>query len=377
MRGLKLLLKLLFILIWATCVTVSIWYVFGHGDVTPSNLSHLAQKNSVSGSSRTCSNCGKSTSVQDQLKKRYNHGWRKQEGNLITMRSQLISSCRGASKAIVTQANTPVGSQIEYDGEKKKPLRVTPSLFSIFSKEQPFKNFPWETCAMVGNGGILTNSSCGEEIDSAQFIIRCNLPPLGNGYTKDVGNKTNLVTANPSILLETFKGLTERRRPFVESMSSYGNSLLLLPAFSYSSNTAASLRALYTLQEFESPSRPVFFNPKYLSSLARFWRARGLKANRLSTGFIMVSLALELCTDVHLYGFWPFPSHPHGNRPLTNHYYDNQQGKKVHDMPTEFEQLLRLHERGVLRVHLGKCVSDPSAGIWISRCGTDAPGLTC
>lgn len=39
-------------------------------------------------------------------------------------------------------------------------------------QEHPFSNKTWDTCAVVGNGGILNNSSCGKMIDSAQFVIR-------------------------------------------------------------------------------------------------------------------------------------------------------------------------------------------------------------
>ncbi|XP_076853229.1 alpha-2,8-sialyltransferase 8F isoform X2 [Brachyhypopomus gauderio] len=304
--------------------------------------------------------------IIDKLLQRYSSTWDRKEDNYKTFRSLLSSKCHAISKAVVTQENTPVGSEVAYDGEKRKPLKVTPELFTTFAKEQPFGNASWESCAVVGNGGILANSSCGENIDSAQFIIRCNLPPLGSGHERDVGNKTGLVTANPSILLEKFSGLVDRRRPFVDSLRPYGHSLLLLPAFSYGRNTPVSLRALYTVEDLQGEGRdvprPVFLSPEYLTCLARFWRGQGLRAVRLSTGLIVASLALELCANVHLYGFWPFSLHPHARCPLTNHYYDDKQTKKnVHAMPDEFEQLLRLHSQGVVRLHLGECQSVRSA----------------
>ncbi|KAJ3600981.1 hypothetical protein NHX12_031954 [Muraenolepis orangiensis] len=328
MRG--LLLKLLFslmitLLILGTAFTTLVWYVFREA---------LIKK----------------------VLELYSQTWKKQQENSQKFRALLSSRCHGFTKAIVTQENTPVGAKLVYDGEKRKPLPVTPAIFHTFAKRNPLSNKTWDTCAVVGNGGILVNSTCGERIDSAQFVIRCNLPPVENGYVKDVGNKTDLVTANPSILLEKFGGLQERRRPFVESLRRYNDSLMLLPAFSYAHNTLVSLRALYTIEDFESPIKPVFLNPEYLQSLARFWRSQGLKSIRLSTGIIVASLALELCTDVHLYGFWPFDRHPDFHQPLTNHYYDNRMSKKtIHAMPAEFEQLLRLHGQGVLKIHLGEC----------------------
>lgn len=153
-----------------------------------------------------------------------------------------------------------------------------------------------------------------------------------------------------------YGALMGRRRPFVESLHRYSNSLLLLPAFSYGHNTPVSMRAFYTIEDFKSPTRPVFFNPEYLQNLAFFWRSRGLRAVRLSTGIIMASLALELCNNVHLYGFWPFSNHPHDLHVLTNHYYDDRKTKtKFHAMPAEFELLLKLHSQGVLKLHLGEC----------------------
>nr|XP_023691250.1 alpha-N-acetylneuraminide alpha-2,8-sialyltransferase-like [Paramormyrops kingsleyae] len=296
--------------------------------------------------------------MPEMLLKLLNSSWSKQKTSDI-FRFQLTSTCNGISKAIVTQLNTPLGSKITYDGEKRKTLKVTPKLFDTFVKESPFINKSFKTCSVVGNGGILANSSCGEEIDSAQFVIRCNLPPVHKVYKRDVGNKTNLVTSNPSILMDKFGSLMELRRPFVERLGTFGDSLVLFPTFSYGQNTAVSLRALYTVQDFRSPARPVFLNPEYLRSLARFWRTNGLK-KRLSTGMMMASLALELCDEVHLYGFWPYPRHPRDCRPLTNHYYDDLQSKSmVHAMPEEFNQLLQLYKLGVVKLHLEECVTAP------------------
>ncbi|XP_038560858.1 alpha-2,8-sialyltransferase 8F-like [Micropterus salmoides] len=351
MRG---LLKSLFsLVITLLCVgsLLTIWSLHDDNNVLPHKPP--PQKKTAPQPSDLCKGCKE---IIDKVKERYSQTWKKQEDNYKKFRSQLSSKCNGFEKAIITQANIPVGSKVVYDGEKKRTLQVTPEIFSTFAKEHPFPNKTWDTCAVVGNGGILTDSGCGKMIDSAQFVIRCNLPPLENGYEKHVGIKTDLVTANPSILLEKYGALNGRRRPFVESLRSYGNSLLLLPAFSFGHNTPVCLRAVYTIEDFKSPTRPIFFNPSYIQSLALFWRSQGLRAVRLSTGIIMASLALERCDNVHLYGFWPFSNHPHGLHALTNHYYDDRQAKtKFHAMPAEFDLLLRLHSQGVLKLHLGDC----------------------
>lgn len=306
-------------------------------------------------SSDSCIYCKEQEEIK-KLKEHYSQPWKKQEGNYQKFRSLLSSKCHGYDKAIITQANTPLGTKLVYDGEKKRTLRVNTEIFATFAKGHPFSNKTLQTCTVVGNGGILANSSCGKMIDAAQFVIRCNLPPLSDGYEKHVGTHTDLVTANPSILLEKYGALMGRRRSFVESLRKYGNSLLLIPAFSYGHNTPVSLRTFYTIEDFGSPTQPVFFNPEYLQSLERFWRSNGLRSVRLSTGIIMASLALELCANVDLYGFWPFSFHPDDFHALTNHYYDNRQTKvKFHAMPAEFKLLLDLHKQGVLRLHLENC----------------------
>lgn len=355
MKSLFSLMFTLFFLV--TLLTTLLWYSYNDSKVQPRSpppekKSALEKKSAPVSSSPPCSGCQEVIKVME----RYAQTWTKNEQNYQDFRSQLNTKCKCFQKAIITQGNTPMGSKLVYDGEKKRVLQVNREVFSTFVKDRPFPNKTLDTCAVVGNGGVLTNSSCGDMIDSTQFVIRCNLPPLENNFKEHVGSKTHIVTANPSIFVERYGALNGRRRPFAERLQIYGNSLLLIPAFSYGPNTPVSMRAYYTTEDFKSSVRAVFFNPEYLQSLAAFWRSQGLKAARLSTGLIMTSLALEVCNNVHLYGFWPFSNHPYGFQPLTNHYYDNiQTKKKFHAMPAEFELLLKLHNQGVLKLHLGQC----------------------
>ncbi|KAM9784802.1 alpha-2,8-sialyltransferase 8E-like [Syngnathus typhle] len=346
---------LIVLLCFATLLFTVTWYMIDDGSPVGA-YKPPRQKKSPPKPSALCKGCKE---LIDNVLKRHSTIWKKNETNYRAFTSRLSRSCRGYEMAIVTQANMPVGTKIQYDGEKNKILQVTPSIFKTFVKEHPFANRSFDTCAVVGNGGVLMDSGCGKTIDSAQYVMRCNLPPLNDEYSQHVGVKTDLVTANPSILKEKYDSLVGRRRSFAERLQYYGKALILLPAFSFSGNTGLSLRAAYTMDDFDSNTQAVFFNPEYLRNLSSFWNSNGLKSRRLSTGIMMASLALEACSNVHLYGFWPFSNHPHGLYTLTNHYYDDKKvNAKFHAMPVEFEMLLKLHSQGVLKLHLGDCPTD-------------------
>lgn len=100
-----------------------------HSNVEPQRPS--PQKKSAPQPSDPCNGCRE---VIDKVLERYSKTWKKQEDNYQKIRSQLNSKCHGSDKAIITQANTPVGSKLVYDGEKKRSLQVTPEIFSTFAK---------------------------------------------------------------------------------------------------------------------------------------------------------------------------------------------------------------------------------------------------
>ncbi|CAN0349008.1 unnamed protein product [Lampetra planeri] len=267
----------------------------------------------------------------------------------------------GAGRVMVTQTNSPINSNITYDASKKT-ITVDENLHSIFIKEFPERSGRYPRCAVVGNGGILTNSSCGSQIDAADFVIRCNLAPVDGKFSNDVGTKTSLVTANPSIIIKKFQSLNARRTPFVKEMEAYKDTIILVSGFSFAPLTPIAMRLAFTLEDFRAQQRVAFFNPDYMRAIARFWKGQGVNEPRPSSGLMMTSVAMDLCDEVHVYGFWPFdravPAGVGGaGVELTHHYYDDQKPNRRHSMPHEFLELLALHSRGVLRMHVGECAA--------------------
>ncbi|NXV79895.1 SIA8E sialyltransferase, partial [Atlantisia rogersi] len=222
-------------------------------------------------------------------------------------------------------------------------------------QDMPYHRSQFKKCAVVGNGGILKNSRCGREIDSADFVFRCNLPPISEKYFTDVGVKTDVVTVNPSIITERFHKLEKWRKPFYDVLQVYENASVLLPAFYNTRNTDVSIRVKYVLDDFESQQAVYYFHPQYLINVSRYWLGQGVRAKRISTGLILVTAALELCEEVHLFGFWAFPMNPSGIF-ITHHYYDNVKPRPgFHAMPSEIFNFLHMHSKGILRVHTGTC----------------------
>nr|XP_020849938.1 alpha-N-acetylneuraminide alpha-2,8-sialyltransferase isoform X2 [Phascolarctos cinereus] len=226
--------------------------------------------------------------------------------------------------------------------------------FFISFQATPFQ-LPLKKCSVVGNGGILKKSVCGRQIDEANFVMRCNLPPLSSEYNKDVGFKTHLVTANPSIIRKRFQNLLWSRKTFVDDMKVYNHSYIYMPAFSMKTGTEPSLRVYYTLADVGANQTVLFANPNFLRSIGKFWKSRGIHAKRLSTGLFLVSAALGLCDKVTIYGFWPF-SMDLREHSISHHYYDNELPYSgFHAMPEEFLQLWYLHKIGVLKMQLEPC----------------------
>lgn len=175
--------------------------------------------------------------------------------------------------------------------------------------------------------------------------------PQGAGVGQTEGSRGPVSPCAPA----RFHKLEKWRRPFYRVLQVYENASVLLPAFYNTRNTDVSIRVKYVLDDFESPQAVYYFHPQYLVNVSRYWLSLGVRAKRISTGLILVTAALELCEEVHLFGFWAFPMNPSGLY-ITHHYYDNVKPRPgFHAMPSEIFNFLHLHSRGILRVHTGTC----------------------
>ncbi|XP_073678898.1 alpha-2,8-sialyltransferase 8F-like [Garra rufa] len=270
-------------------------------------------------------------------------------------RMRLQFCCNATGSLFLTKRNTAVNQTIPYETSIKSTYKMNPAIHSMLPEDFPWSSRRLGRCAVVGSGGILKNSSCGREIDSADFVIRFNLAYINDS---DVGLKTDLITINPTQIQREYKNMEKNPDPFVERVSVYGNASLAIPAFAYTFCTGLAIKALRVLHPVRPQQPVVFFSPEYLRTLNRFWKRRGLKEVRLSSGFALISTALELCESVHVYGFWPFGTDLQDN-PLPYHYYDQLSPHPfMHSMPEEFVRLLQLHSKGALTLHLQPCSSD-------------------
>ncbi|XP_078693999.1 alpha-N-acetylneuraminide alpha-2,8-sialyltransferase-like [Branchiostoma floridae x Branchiostoma belcheri] len=271
-------------------------------------------------------------------------------------RSKLETCCNGSHNLLVTRYNTRVNTTIQYDAEKKSQLKVTPEIWRKFPQKTPFSYKKYASCSVVGNGGLLKGSGCGKDIDSAEFVFRCNMAPIDERFVADVGNKTDFITINPSIVSKRYSSLktTAMKDKFVKDVSPYGSAYVWMPAFSFRMCTSRSFTVQTTLQEYNSSLHVVFANPNFMLAMNKFWKSDGVKARRISTGLFLASAALSICAEVHLYGFWPFHMDKH-NVTLTEHYYDDIPPRKVHNIPDEFAKLQQLYREGILQLRTDSC----------------------
>ncbi|XP_054589073.1 alpha-2,8-sialyltransferase 8B isoform X2 [Nothobranchius furzeri] len=205
------------------------------------------------------------------------------------------------------------GDIIHYLFDRHSTTNISENLYRLLPTASPMKNQHHRKCAIVGNSGILLNSSCGPEIDSHDFVIRCNLAPVEE-YSQDVGWRTNLVTMNPSVVQRAFQDLVteEWKERFLQRLRNLSGSVLWIPAFMAKRGEDRVEWVLRLILLHTVDVRMAFPSLRLLHAVRGYWLTNNVHIKRPTTGLLMYTMATRFCEEIHLYGFWPFPLDPKG-----------------------------------------------------------------
>ncbi|XP_019622986.1 PREDICTED: sia-alpha-2,3-Gal-beta-1,4-GlcNAc-R:alpha 2,8-sialyltransferase-like isoform X1 [Branchiostoma belcheri] len=268
----------------------------------------------------------------------------------------------------LTKKDVQPGTIMHFDQSPENYVfSISPMLYDLLPERSPLQGMHHRKCAVIGNSGILLDSGCGNEIDKADFVFRCNFAPT-KGYERDVGTKTNFTTFNGSILQYRFKYLaTEKdRRKFLRFVQALGDAIFWMPVFTYHTNAIpARILTDFFWENRNKTNVKLAWLGNALKWINGYWRVKHqFKAYRLTSGVFMYTVAQAICDEIHLYGFYPFQEDEEGH-PIPYHYYEpkevNQTYSRVHKMDAENLVLRSLHTKGVLKLTTRKC--DPQ-GSW-------------
>ncbi|KAL3687313.1 hypothetical protein R1sor_013622 [Riccia sorocarpa] len=196
----------------------------------------------------------------------------------------------------------------------------------------------YKSCAVVGNSGILLNSTYGKLIDSHEMVIRLNNAKI-LGYEKHVGSKTTLAFINSNILRQCARLKKDC------TCHPYGADV---PIMMYLCQ-APHLMDVAFCRSFHKPPLLVTDNRLDILSnrIARWYsitnhlettgkpleawsKIHGATYFHYSSGFQAVIVALGICDRVSMFGF--------GKHPLSKHHYHTQQKAELalHDYQAEY-----------------------------------------
>ncbi|XP_038661115.1 CMP-N-acetylneuraminate-poly-alpha-2,8-sialyltransferase isoform X1 [Scyliorhinus canicula] len=348
---------------WTLCTISIIVIFFKTKDITRSEHQQTQMGNGEASPTRLMVNTSRKVNRKSVLP-RFEHtvkGWKNNASLVIKIRKDILRFLDAERDISVVKSSLKPGDVIHYVLDRRRTLNISHNLHSLLPEVSPMKNKRFSTCAVVGNSGILLGSGCGKEIDSHEFVIRCNLAPLVE-YTDDVGLKSDFVTMNPSVVQRAFGSLRSEtdREKFVDRLAVLNDSVLWIPAFMVKGGEKHVEYVNELILKNRLNIQTAYPSLRLIHAVRGYWLTNKIYIKRPSTGLLMYTLSTRFCDEIHLYGYWPFPKDAKGT-PVKYHYYDNLKYRYFsnagpHRMPLEFKTLKSLHDKGALKLTTGKCV---------------------
>ncbi|XP_038050365.1 alpha-N-acetyl-neuraminyl-2,3-beta-galactosyl-1,3-N-acetyl-galactosaminide alpha-2,6-sialyltransferase-like [Patiria miniata] len=170
------------------------------------------------------------------------------------------------------------------------------------------------SCAVVSSSGFLLGKEAGQEINSHPCTIRMNMAPV-EGYQRDVGNRTTLRVMNFFMT-----GLKPEELPSGSRVMVWGlfrRSVYLERA----RNLTGRLSAVSTFHgqtvEGEGEAAKLFTKET--------GQPLGGTKSWLSTGWLTLMIAIDVCQEIHVYGMVTADHCAHNpQKDFPYHYYNNR-----------------------------------------------------
>uniref|UniRef100_A0A3B4F644 Alpha-N-acetylgalactosaminide alpha-2,6-sialyltransferase 6 n=1 Tax=Pundamilia nyererei TaxID=303518 RepID=A0A3B4F644_9CICH len=177
------------------------------------------------------------------------------------------------------------------------------------------------TCTLVTSSGHLIGGGRGEEIDRAECVIRMNDAPTARGYARDVGHRTSLRVIAHSSMQRVLRSRNELLNASQDTVfifwgpSNYmrhdGKGLVY-------NNLRLMKEVLPKLKVYMiSWQKMLQFDELFKKETGK---DRKISKTWLSTGWFTMTIALELCDRINVYGMVAQRSSP--NHSVPYHYYE-------------------------------------------------------
>ena len=245
------------------------------------------------------------------------------------------------------------------------------------------------TCAVVGSGGTLIGARLGRAIDRAEAVFRVNNAPIvheGRDFGVDVGRRTTWRV----MTMETYAYLPIYARNWLAPPRGRGTHATMAGAtlgdatrYAVVCHEAGPGRCRRErLTQTLVGGRTHLIDPLLVRNTTKtlFPHVRGQRVP--STGMTALAFALRVCDRVDVYGF--------GNGTCgasCYHYYDcahdeahffrSRGSRGYHNFAAQARVLQRLHARGRIRLHGGRCgikmAHGHARGLAVEKADADTP----
>lgn len=244
----------------------------------------------------------------------------------------VITMCTSLLLVYNTSYNNVSRVHSDVDRGQKEPVKTNPEAKKLLIStlqgynsiiDQKTLKMHCNSCALVTSSGHLTGGGRGDEIDQTECVIRMNDAPTA-GFKRDVGQRTSLRVVAHSSMQRVLRSRQELLNASQDTVfifwgpSSYmrrdGKGLVY-------NNLRLMNQVLPKLKVYIISRQKMLLLDELFKK--ETGKDRKISNSWLSTGWFTMSIALELCDRINVYGMVPpeFCGEP-GHVPVPYHYYE-------------------------------------------------------